>query len=180
MRIADYHQGRDAIAGQRIAHERHCPLGGAAGGWVAYPNTILWSTPFVVFGLIGIGYSFLLICIFKKCSSAAQLANQSQSTEKLFFRWGRSAFQNSRFSVAASFLELAWFCRLGNEQMDADISERVVHFVADRVGHAFNRLHSRCCVFRCDISAGLGPIDLSQKPAGRIIVSVSWAFGRNG
>jgi MFS family permease len=63
--IVDYHKGatRSLASGLHVAGILLGQSLGFVGGWMA--ETYDWSTPFSVFGLAGIGYSFLLLFLLK-------------------------------------------------------------------------------------------------------------------
>ncbi|MGV3601114.1 MAG: MFS transporter [Dyadobacter fermentans] len=104
--IVDYHKTttRSLASGIHIAGVMVGQSLGFVGGWIAEDHD--WTAPFSVFGLVGIGYSFVLLWLLRDAPESNQAAEKSDEPKIDFFQALRSLFGQWSFILLVIFWSL--------------------------------------------------------------------------
>ena len=146
--IVDYHKTttRSLASGIHIAGVMVGQSLGFVGGWIAEDHD--WTAPFSVFGLVGIGYSFVLLWLLRDAPESNQAEEKADEPKIDFFQALRSLFGQWSFILLVVFLVFAGDYRLDGDGMDADVLQRAFQLVAGHGralchGLSLSRFHRR-------------------------------------
>lgn len=104
--IVDYHKTatRSLASGIHIAGVMVGQSLGFVGGWIAEDHD--WTAPFSVFGLVGIGYSFVLLWLLRDAPESNQAEEKADEPKIEFFQALRSLFGQWSFILLVVFWSL--------------------------------------------------------------------------
>ena len=104
--IVDYHKTttRSLASGIHIAGVMVGQSLGFVGGWIAEDHD--WTAPFSVFGLVGIGYSFVLLWLLRDAPESNQAEEKADEPKIDFFQALRSLFGQWSFILLVVFWSL--------------------------------------------------------------------------
>lgn len=104
--IVDYHKTatRSLASGIHIAGVMVGQSLGFVGGWIAEDHD--WTAPFSVFGLVGIGYSFVLLWLLRDAPETNQAEEKADEPKIEFFQALRSLFGQWSFILLVVFWSL--------------------------------------------------------------------------
>jgi MFS family permease len=104
--IVDYHKTttRSLASGIHIAGVMVGQSLGFVGGWIAEDHD--WTAPFSVFGLIGVGYSFVLLWLLRDAPKGERVEQKLDEPKIDFFQALRSLFSQGSFILLVIFWSL--------------------------------------------------------------------------